>query len=142
MLVQKAEFLVVNTDGTEHRIIATTAGRASDAFEVSGNRVRQVTLDHEVQNYEKDPDIVFTTTVTPDGAVAGGCKAAPSEQWQRTVGDEVIFTAYANTGWAFSGWYRNGAQLSTASEAKIAITPQSTGETALIVFEARFAPSV
>ncbi len=54
MLVQKAEFLVVNTDGTEHRIIATTAGRASDAFEVSGNRVRQVTLDHEVQNYEKD----------------------------------------------------------------------------------------
>ena len=140
MLVKKASFLVTNSSGTEHRIIADKAETAARVFETDNDVVTQVVREHTVQDFVQDADVYFQTEVAPSGAVAAGCKAAPSGQYHRSAGDKVIFTATAAAGWAFDGWFRNGEKLSENAEAETVITPLASGETVPAVYRALFVP--
>ena len=140
MLVKKASFLVTNASGVESRIVADKAETAAHVFEKDNDPVTQVVREHTVQDYIQDADVYFQTEVAPSGAIAAGCKAAPIGQYHRTAGDKVIFTATANTGWAFDGWYRNGEKVADTAEAEITIAALTAGETVPAIYKAVFVP--
>lgn len=140
MLVRKASFLVTNSSGSENRIIADKAETAAHVFEKDSDPVTQVVREHTVQDYMQDADVYFQTEVAPSGAVAAGCRAAPSGQWHRTAGDKVIFTATEAAGWDFDGWYRNGEKISDKAEAEIAIAPLASDEAVPALYRALFVP--
>ena len=140
MLVKKASFLVTNASGVESRIVADKAETAAHVFEKDNDPVTQVVREHTVQDYIQDADVYFQTEVAPSGAIAAGCKAAPTGQYHRTAGDKVIFTATTATGWAFDGWYINGEKLSENAEAEITIAAIAEGETVPAVYKAVFVP--
>jgi hypothetical protein len=55
------------------------------------------------------------------------------------AGAPVIFEAIPAAGWTFSGWWRNGVELSRNTTAVFALLPLGDTETEA-VYEARFEP--
>ncbi len=136
MILQRAEWLVVNENGAENRVIANDVCQAAENFEDPANRVTQVTRDHLVKDVFEDPQISFTTKVEPAGAVAAGCTAYPHNLHQKEEFGTVIFSAHAEGGWNFVGWFLDGSLLSADAEALLPINRSTV--TTHSEYEARF----
>ncbi len=148
------EYRITWQDGAEDTLVCadiTTA--ASDADDLD-NPVTQIQrIKHNMKFVA--PDVVtpvyFETSVTPQGAVDGGCIATPTAY---TVLNDtpILFEAIPAAGWQFSGWYLTApvhpdvsvnfdpdAPVSTEAKTVIEITAPAPGQTRPI--EARFVPA-
>ena len=136
-----SEFRLVYRNGAEKIFAAEFLKDAAALNETETDRLAQATLvkpDVEVEVPEPIPDIPFMTTITPSGALDGGCRATPTA-YTLPAGTEVVFQALPAAGFAFTGWYHGAELLSAEPIAKIALAVPPVGEAAA-VYEARFTP--
>lgn len=133
------EYLITRRNGAVQHVIVKDIRSAADAYEDAENPVVQISRTREgLDVLLEDPAVQadFTTFVSPDGAVAGGCLAAPSA-FTVEAGTGVIFQAFPAAGWSFAGWWREGVELSADETARLSVEILGDGP---IVYEARFAP--
>jgi len=71
-------------------------------------------------------NLQFSTAVLPVEAATAGCTAAPPS-YTVLEGDDVIFSAVAEVGWAFVKWQKQGVDIvgATSPVMSIAVTDDS-----------------
>jgi hypothetical protein len=132
MALQELSEYKAITDASQEVVIC--AAKLSDAaLQIEGayptakviqvSRIREsVEVDVPLAN------VLFQIQVSPDGAAAAGCIAAPSS-FIVQPGDKVIAQAIipSGAGFTFTGWYRGTSQLSAALIAELTIAAPADG---------------
>jgi uncharacterized repeat protein (TIGR02543 family) len=134
-----SEFRLLYRNGTEKIFAAELLKDAAAANETAETRLSQITLakpDIEVEVPDPVADAPFITTVMPQSAADGGCRATPTA-YTLPAGTEVVFQALTADGFTFVGWYHGDALLSAEPITKIALASPEAGD-AVTVYEARF----